>query len=59
VGHDQHLEEICQQGCSAVREAIASMEQGDNFDTLSDLGLEERQKLLESLKEVMAVYDKP
>ena len=53
----QYLDHLCNQGCTAVREAIEQMEAGDSLPELASLNHAEQQHLLRELKSIMAVYD--
>jgi len=53
----QYLDHLCNQGCTAVREAIEQMEAGDMVPELASLNRSEQQRLLQELKAIMAVYD--
>ncbi|WP_310692629.1 hypothetical protein [Thiohalophilus sp.] len=53
----QYLDHLCNQGCTAVREAIEQMEAGDNIPELASLSPAEQGRVLEELKAIMAVYD--
>jgi len=51
------IEQICQQGCTAVREVIVSLESHDSVAELDHLSDEQKQQVLSELKIVMSVYD--
>ncbi len=53
----QCIEALCQCGCDAVRATITAMESGLVVPQVETLSEEERQKVLDELKAVMAVYD--
>ena len=46
----RHLSTLCHQGCTTVREVIEQLETGSNLPELSELNDEERQQLLQELK---------
>lgn len=53
----QCIEALCQCGCDAVRATITAMESGLVVPQVETFSEEERQKVLDELKAVMAVYD--
>jgi hypothetical protein len=53
---DACLEHICQQGCRVVNHIICQLEQGEYVENIQHLNAEQRQKLYQELKNVMAVY---
>lgn len=53
----RYLDHLCNQGCTAVREAIEQMEAGNSLPELDNLNQSEQQRLLQELKSIMAVYD--
>ena len=52
-----YLDRLCNQGCTAVREAIEQMEAGKSLPELAELSNSDQQRLLRELKSIMAVYD--
>lgn len=53
------VESLCQNGCAAVNATIAVMEQDIDSVPLDGLLPEECQMVLEELKMIMDVYDRP
>lgn len=53
----QCVEQLCQCGCSDVRNTIARLEAGQVVAEVKGLTAEERRLVLEELKAIMAVYD--
>jgi hypothetical protein len=53
----QCIDALCQCGCDAVRATISAMESGVVVPQVETLSSEERAKVLDELKAVMAVYD--
>jgi hypothetical protein len=50
------VEVICERGCRLVREAIDTLEQGQELPETADLSAAERAWVLAELKSIMAVY---
>lgn len=56
--HIQHaLEQLCNDGCSAVRGYIAELESGATLPALETFDENEKALVLRELKEIMSVYD--
>ncbi len=53
---ESRIDSLCQQGCHRVRQAIATLEQGDELPETRDLTPDGRRLLLVELKSIMAVY---
>lgn len=53
---DQCMEVLCNQGCDSVNGFIAALKAGQEFPEVADLNTEERQRVLENLVSIMAVY---
>ena len=53
----QCIDALCQCGCDAVRATITAMESGLVVPQVETLSKEDRQRVLNELKAVMAVYD--
>ena len=53
---DSCLENLCQQGCRSVNQVIQQLEQGQVIETIAHLSGTQRQRLLQELKSIMAVY---
>jgi len=51
------IEQICQQGCTVVREVIVRLESHASVAELDHLSDEQKQQVLSELKTVMSVYD--
>jgi len=56
---NQCVESLCANGCEAVRATISSMEIGASSEQLRDLDEDEYSTVLNELKSIMSVYDKP
>ncbi len=56
---NQRIEAVCEAGCEAVRASITSLESGHPVALTEDLSTEESQQVLNELKSIMSVYDKP
>ena len=52
------VENLCSEGCIAVKEYIAALDKGDVLVQTQDLKAEDVAKVLAELKSIMAVYDK-
>jgi len=50
------VETICNKGCRAVREVIATLERGEVVAELREVPEPLRQEVLRELKSIMAVY---
>jgi hypothetical protein len=53
---DDCIERLCQKGCNAVREDIASLEQGRPLPETEGLSPQEARVVLQELQAIMAVY---
>jgi hypothetical protein len=53
----QCIEQLCQCGCSDVRNTIARLEANQAVAQVEGLSVQERRQVLEELKAIMAVYD--
>ena len=53
---DQSIEALCQQGCRSVMEAITALEQGEEVAGMAAFNGQERDLILNELREIMAVY---
>lgn len=53
---DLCLEQICGQGCRSVNQIIQQLEQGKVIKLAQHLSALQRGRLLEELKNIMAVY---
>lgn len=53
----QCIDALCQCGCEAVRATITALEVGAVVPQVQDLTEEDRTKVLNELKAIMAVYD--
>jgi hypothetical protein len=53
----QCVDALCQCGCDAVRATISAMESGALVPQVESLSETERERVLDELKAVMAVYD--
>lgn len=56
---NQCVESLCQSGCEAVRATITSMEMELSSAQTHNLDKNECQAVLNELKSIMSVYDKP
>ena len=54
----QCVEQLCQCGCTDVRNTIALLETNQAVAQTEGLSAEERRLVLEELKSIMAVYDR-
>lgn len=54
---NQCIEQLCQQGCNAVRRVIDELQQGFPVPEAVQLSQEEQRTLLQELQEIMSVYD--
>ena len=52
------MEDLCDQGCDSVNGFIAALRAGQDFPEVAGLSMEERQRVLQNLESIMAVYDK-
>ena len=50
------IERLCREGCKAVREHIATLENGEDHPDFGHLNREQRTLLLAELKAIMAGY---
>jgi hypothetical protein len=50
------LEQICEQGCRSVNQVILQLEQGQSIDMTQHLNRAQKNRLLQELKSIMAVY---
>ncbi|HEY0721857.1 MAG TPA: hypothetical protein VGE50_11460 [Gammaproteobacteria bacterium] len=55
----QCVELLCEQGCSEVRSTIARLEANQTVAQVSGFSAQERSQVLDELKSIMAVYDRP
>jgi hypothetical protein len=55
---DLCLEQICEQGCRIVNQVIQQLEQGKNIDNIQYLSHVQQNRLLQELKNIMAIYAK-
>jgi hypothetical protein len=53
---DQYVEMLCQKGCRSVREDIKLLERGVILPELKVLDSLSREKVLNELRDIMAVY---
>jgi len=53
----QCIEEICEQGCTAVRDVIVKLERDQQVEGLDHLDDVQKHIILKELKAVMSVYD--
>ena len=53
---DDCIESLCRKGCNAVREDIASLEQGRPLPETEGLSPQEVGAVLQELRSIMAVY---
>ena len=51
------IDSICELGCERVNEIIAALECGHEVKETSELDEYARQRVLEELKEIMAIYE--
>ena len=56
---NQCIEALCQSGCEAVRATITSMEMDLRSPQTQNLDPHEYEAVLNELKSIMSVYDKP
>ncbi|MCK4743388.1 MAG: hypothetical protein KAT25_06185 [Sulfuriflexus sp.] len=56
---NQCIEALCSNGCEAVRATISNLESGVELEQLHDLEKNEITTVLNELKSIMSVYDKP
>lgn len=56
---EQCVESLCQSGCAAVRATITAIEAGAEISQISGMSDEEKLYVLEELKAIMSVYDRP
>ena len=56
---EQCVESLCQNGCAAVRATITAIETGAAISQTRGMNEEERSVVLEELKAIMSVYDRP
>ncbi len=56
---NQCVESLCQSGCEAVRATITSMEMDLRSAQTQDLDQHEYEAVLNELRSIMSVYDKP
>jgi len=56
---NQCVEALCHSGCEAVRATITSMEMDLSSVQTQDLDQQEYKAVLNELKSIMSVYDKP
>jgi hypothetical protein len=54
---NQCIEAMCQCGCDAVRATIEALKLGDEIPQVALLSSDEKRRVLEELKAIMAVYD--
>ncbi len=54
---EETVEQICQQGCKKVYLCIERLEQAEDFAEISKLKQEEKQLVLEELRDIMRVYN--
>lgn len=61
--HDQQviqcIESLCECGCDAVRATISAMEASLPVAQTEGMDRQQQQQVLDELKAIMAVYDKP
>lgn len=55
---DEIVENLCNEGCKAVRGYIEHLEQNDPIDLLEGLDDIEKTTILKELRSIMAVYDR-
>ncbi|MGB5438492.1 MAG: hypothetical protein WBN57_02215 [Gammaproteobacteria bacterium] len=53
---DRCVEALCEQGCDRVNSFIAALRAGHDIPEVAGLSMEERQRVLENLVSIMAVY---
>lgn len=51
------VESICELGCTRVNEIIAALESDIHVEETSDLDKTDRQRVLDELKQIMAIYE--
>lgn len=56
---DQCVESLCLNGCAAVRATISALESGCEISQTEGMNNEERKAVLNELKAIMDVYDRP
>lgn len=56
---DQCIENLCQNGCAAVRATIVALESGLVVSQTEGMSAEECRMVLTELKAIMEVYDRP
>ena len=54
---EETIEQICQQGCKKVYQCIELLEQSEDFAEISRLQQEEKQLVLQELRDIMRVYN--
>ncbi len=52
------VENLCNEGCKAVRVYIEQLEHNDPIELLEGLDEEEKSQVLAELRSIMAVYDR-
>ena len=55
---DETVERLCLDGCKAVRLYIQKLENNTPMEQLGNLDAEERDRVLQELKDIMAVYER-
>lgn len=55
---DEVIEALCQEGCLAVRNYIAQLENNSPMELLEGLSEPEKQAVLLELRSIMEVYDR-
>ena len=53
------IEILCNQGCGSVRKVISAMEVGQQPPETESLNNDERLVVLNELRSIIAIYDKP
>jgi hypothetical protein len=53
---DRCVEALCEQGCDRVNSFIEALRAGHDIPEVAGLSMEERQRVLENLVSIMAVY---
>lgn len=53
----QYIEQVCEQGCTVVREVIVKLELDQKVDGLDHLDSAQKNAVLKELKAIMSVYD--